>query len=37
MSANNLVLEPRVEGGERNEVMLVRKDLNKAGGKIQTK
>jgi hypothetical protein len=37
MSANNLVLEPRVEGGGRSEATLVRKDLHKAGGNIQTK
>jgi len=33
MSANNLVLEPKMEGGGRSEVMLVRKDLKKAGGR----
>jgi hypothetical protein len=33
MSANNLVLEPRVEGGGRSEVTPVRKDLEKAGGR----
>ena len=35
--ASNLVPEPRVESGGRSEVMLVRKDLHKAGGRIQTK
>jgi hypothetical protein len=34
---SNLVPEPRVENGERSEAMLVRKDLHKAGGRIQTK
>jgi hypothetical protein len=34
MWTSSLVLEPRVADGERNEVMLVRKDLNKAGGRV---
>jgi hypothetical protein len=33
MWASNLVLEPRVEGGGRSEVILVREDLHKAGGR----
>jgi hypothetical protein len=33
MSISNLVLEPKVEDGGRSEVMLVRKDLGKAGGR----
>jgi hypothetical protein len=33
MSANNLVPEPRIEGGGRSEAMLVREDLHKAGGR----
>lgn len=33
MSASNLALEPRVEGGGRSEVTLVRKELKKAGGR----
>jgi hypothetical protein len=37
MWANNLVLAPRVENGGRSEVILVRNDLHKAGGRIQTK
>jgi hypothetical protein len=37
MSANNLVLEPKVESGEGNEVMPVRRDLHKPGGRIQPK
>lgn len=31
MWASNLVLEPKVEGGGRSEVMLIREDLEKAG------
>ena len=33
MWASNLVLEPRVGNGGRSEVMLVIKDLEKAGGR----
>jgi len=35
MWANNLVVAPRVESGGRSEVILVRKDLHKAGGREQ--
>ena len=37
MSASNLAPGPRVESGERSEVMLAREDLRKTGGRIQTK
>jgi len=33
MWENNLVLEPRVGGGGRSEVALVRKDLHRAGSR----
>ena len=35
MSASNLVLEPKAEDGGTSEVMLVRKDLEKVGGREQ--
>lgn len=37
MSTNKLVIEPRMEGGGRSEVMLVKEDVDKAGGRAQTK
>jgi hypothetical protein len=37
MWASNLVREPRVGSGERNEVMLARKGLRKDGGRIQSR